>query len=67
MKKANINHGSLHSLRHTFATKLFQNGVDAKVISDLLGHSDISVTYNIYTHVIKEQKMKAVKSLDNIF
>lgn len=67
LKKANINHGSLHSLRHTFATKLFQNGIDAKVISDLLGHSDISITYNIYTHVIKEQKMKAVRSLDDIF
>lgn len=67
LKKAKINHGSPHSLRHTFATKLFQNGVDAKVISDLLGHSDISITYNIYTHVIKEQKMKAVQSLNDIF
>jgi site-specific recombinase XerD len=62
----NINHGSLHTLRHTFATKLFKNGIDIKVISELLGHSDISITYNIYTHVIKEQKKKAVDVLDNI-
>lgn len=67
LKKAKINHGSPHTLRHTFATKLFQNGVDAKIISELLGHSDVFITYNIYTHVIKEQKMKAVHSLDNIF
>lgn len=67
LKKANINHGTVHSLRHTFATKLFQNGINAKIISDLLGHSDVSITYNIYTHVIKEQKMKAVKVLDDIF
>ena len=62
----NINHGSLHTLRHTFATKLFKNGVDIKVISELLGHSDISITYNIYTHVIKEQKKKAVDVLNNL-
>lgn len=62
----NIIHGSLHTLRHTFATKLFKNGVDIKVISELLGHSDISITYNIYTHVIKEQKKKAVDVLNNL-
>ena len=63
----NINHGSLHTLRHTFATKLFKNGIDIKVISELLGHSDISITYNIRTHVIKEQKKKAVDVLDSNF
>lgn len=64
LKDNNINHGSLHTLRHTFATNLFKNGVDIKVISELLGHSDINITYNIYTHVIKEQKKKAVEVLD---
>ena len=64
LKDNNINHGSLHTLRHTFATNLFKNGVDIKVISELLGHSDISITYNIYTHVIKEQKKKAVEVLN---
>lgn len=66
-KKAGINHGSVHTLRHTFATQLFKKGVDIKVISELLGHSDVSVTYNIYTHVIKEQKVKAVKALDDMY
>lgn len=61
-----INHGSLHTLRHTFATRLFKNGVDIKVISELLGHSDISITYDIYTHVIQEQKKKAVDVLDSL-
>ena len=61
-----IDHGSIHSLRHTFATRLFKNGVDVKVISELLGHSDISITYDIYTHVIAEQKKKAVDILDNL-
>ena len=61
-----IDHGSIHSLRHTFATRLFKSGVDIKVISELLGHSDISITYDIYTHVIAEQKKKAVDILDNL-
>lgn len=61
-----INHGSIHSLRHTFATRLFRNGVDVKVISEILGHSDINITYDIYTHVIAEQKKKAVDILDNL-
>lgn len=66
LAEKNINHGSPHTLRHTFATRLFRNGVDIKVISELLGHSDISITYNIYTHVIQEQKKKAVDILNNI-
>lgn len=55
-----------HALRHTFATLLLMNGVDIKTVSELLGHSDISVTYNTYIHVIKEQKAKAVASLPNL-
>ena len=66
LTKNNIDHGSIHSLRHTFATRLFKNNVDVKVISELLGHSDISITYDIYTHVINEQKQKAVDILDNL-
>lgn len=62
----NIDHGSLHTLRHTFATRLFRSGVDIKVISELLGHSDISITYDIYTHVIQEQKKKAVDILNSL-
>lgn len=66
LEKNGISHGSLHSLRHTFATRLFRNGIDIKVISELLGHSDVSITYNIYTHVIQEQKKKAIDILDNL-
>lgn len=66
LEKNNIEHGSLHTLRHTFATRLFKNGVDIKIISELLGHSDISITYDIYAHVIQAQKKKAVAVLDNL-
>lgn len=54
----------MHALRHTFATNLFSNGVDIKTISELLGHSDITTTYNTYVHVIKKLKRDAVISID---
>lgn len=49
----------VHALRHTFATRLFRAGVDVKVVSEILGHSDVTITYNTYIHVIEEQKRAA--------
>ena len=57
-------HGTLHSLRHTFASHMLESGVDVKVVADILGHSDVTVTYNTYIHVIKKMKMQAVSKLD---
>lgn len=67
LKNAGITniHG-VHSLRHTFASMLFRKGVDVKTVSELLGHADTGVTYNIYIHLIQEQKVKAIESLDDI-
>ena len=45
-----------HTIRHTFATRCFENGIEPKVAQKLLGHSSISITLNIYTHVM-ENKM----------
>lgn len=47
-------HFSCHSLRHTFTTRMFEVGVNVKVIQDALGHQDISTTLNIYADVTKE-------------
>ena len=55
-----------HELRHSFGSALLRNGVDIKVVSQLLGHKDISVTYNIYIHILEEQKVDAIKSLDSL-
>ncbi len=54
----------VHTLRHTFASMLFQNGCDVKVVSDILGHSDTKITENIYIHVIQQQKVKAIQDID---
>jgi len=45
-----------------FASMLFKNGIDVKTVSALLGHSDVSVTYNTYIHLIKEQEQQARKA-----
>lgn len=55
-----------HSLRHGFASILIQQKVDIKTVSKLLGHSDVSFTYNTYVGVSQEDKQSAVNILDNL-
>lgn len=57
----------LHDLRHTFATRLFENGVAPKTVQSLLGHADITTTMNIYTHVIKDTKDNAIDKINYMF
>ena len=56
-----------HALRHTYATRLFEAGIPPKTVQHLMGHSDIETTMNIYTHVMKEQKLEAIEKINNIF
>lgn len=49
---------SCHSLRHTFTTRLVEQGVNIKVVQDVLGHKDVETTLNIYADVTKELKQK---------
>ena len=48
-----------HDLRHSYATLLHAQGVDARVAMELLGHSDVRLTQNLYTHVLPELKKDA--------
>jgi integrase len=59
-------HFSCHTLRHTFATRMCENGVNLKVIQDVMGHTDISTTLNIYTDATKEMKSKAFEEFDTM-
>lgn len=65
LERANIEQCGLHVLRHTFASMQLRNGVDIAVVSKLLGHASVSITYDIYIHIIEEQKTMAV-NLTNI-
>ena len=54
---------SMHTLRHTFATRCFELGIDPKIVQELLGHSDISMTMNIYTHTSEKIKRTAIEKI----
>lgn len=51
---------NFHGLRHTFATILIESGIDVKTVSDIIGHADVSTTFNLYVHPSADAKKKAV-------
>ncbi len=53
-----------HDLRHSCATLLLVHGVEARVIMDLLGHSQISTTLDVYAHVMPKLRQDAADCLD---
>lgn len=59
-----VEHKGIHALRHTFGSVLIRNKVDIKVVSELLGHTDVKFTYNRYIHIINSQKAEAMSILN---
>ena len=57
---------SCHSLRHTFTTRLVEQGINIKVVQDVLGHKDVGTTLNIYTDVTKELKQSEFEKLQDL-
>lgn len=57
---------SMHTFRHTFATRCIEADVNPKTLQTILGHSDISLTLNLYTHTTQEQKVKEMQKLEKI-
>ncbi len=55
---------SVHNLRHTFCTRFCENETNLKVIQDIMGHSDISTTMNIYAEATAEKKRNAFVNLE---
>ncbi|MEY9889226.1 integrase [Catenulispora sp. MAP5-51] len=57
----------LHDLRHGTATHLLTSGVEMKVVSEILGHSNLAITADLYTAVVDELKKNAARTITNIF
>jgi len=65
VKKARIDDFHFHDLRHTFATRLVQNGIDIYVVKELLGHKTITMTMR-YAHHYPESLRHGVEVLDRL-
>lgn len=65
LKKAGLHAVRVHDLRHTCATILMLSGVHPKVVQEILGHSNISVTLGTYSHTMPSMKKDAVEIFDN--
>lgn len=60
-KAAGIERFTVHAFRDTFATRCVESGMQPKVLQDILGHTDISMTMNLYAHSMDESKMDQLK------
>lgn len=63
LKKVNLPSINFHTLRHMFATNCIEHGFDVKTLSEILGHSKVEITLNIYTHSSKERKRECMERL----
>lgn len=66
LERHNLPKIRLHDLRHSNATALIQAGVSPKVVQQRLGHADVQITLNTYTHVLPEMDIEAAEKLDSI-
>lgn len=67
LKTAELPNIRFHDLRHSAATILLGMGVHPKVVQELLGHSNISMTMDVYSHVLPSMQQEAMDKLDDLF
>lgn len=66
LKKLHISHKGFHSLRHTFATRALECGMDVKSLSEILGHKNATITLNRYAHSLWEHKSEMMNKLGKL-
>lgn len=67
LNKLNISHKGFHALRHTFATRALECGMDVKTLSEILGHKNATVTLNRYVHSLMEHKKDMMNRVGKLF
>ncbi len=65
LKKANLPEIRFHDLRHTCATLLLSKNVNPKIVSEMLGHANIAITLDTYSHVLPDMQESAVRALED--
>lgn len=66
LKSIRVRSLNFHCLRHTFATRALENGMDIKTLSEILGHASASTTLNIYAHSMMEHKKKQMRKIKRL-
>ena len=66
LKKLGLQHKGFHSLRHTFATRTLECGMDVKSLSEILGHKNAVITLNRYAHSLWEHKAEMMNKLSKM-
>ena len=67
LKKCGIEDANFHTLRHTYATRCIEAGVDVKALSEMLGHANVNITLNRYVHPTMQFKHENIKKLSGLF
>lgn len=67
MKNAGIEDANFHTLRHTFATRCIENGMDILMVAKTLGHSNVSTTLNKYSHLLPKHQKASMEKLEAIY
>lgn len=66
LKANGLNRHTFHALRHTFATRAIERGIDAKTLSELLGHGSVKTTLQLYVHPTMLHKRKVIEAVSSI-
>ena len=66
-KKACIPYKNFHAWCYTYATRLIENDVNIKTVSELLGHADVNITLSTYVHSTNDTKINAVNALEKLY
>jgi len=66
LKANGLKRHTFHSLRHTFATRAIERGIDAKTLSEILGHGNVKTTLQLYVHPTMLHKRRIVEAVSSI-
>lgn len=65
-KKVGVRTLNFHALRHTFATRALESGMDIKTLADVMGHANAGITLNIYTHSMTDHKKNMMNNIPSL-
>ncbi len=66
LQRLKVPHKGFHALRHTFATRALECGMDVKTLSEILGHKNASITLNRYVHSLMEHKQEMMNKVGKL-